>query len=444
MKKLNTEATSAPDAKQGDGFSNLFGFLMTVIGFAVGVGSLWRFPYVCGTNGGALFLILYVLVIFVICIPLLTAEISMGYVTQKTCLPAYKTLKPGSKWYFAGYLHIVVAVSVFCYTVPIYVWILAYIWRTSTGFFKGMTPDQIADSFTALTGDYKTMFLFAILNWIIIAAIISGKNVVEKVNKFLLPALGVIMVVCIVMGLRVEGSSKGLEYLFKPNLENFSLKEAGTAAVGQAFFATGIGMLASMIFGSYIKNKNENILKQATIISTSIICAGVGAGLMIFPLVFAFGLEPTAGVGLTMITLPNVFNYIAGGRVIGTVFYIGFYFAALSSAIGLGEATVAVVKDGFHISRKKATVAVMALAVVIGSMAIVIPNFLDIVDNITSNYLLVISGLLISIFVGWVWGVDNCLDAINVKSKVLRTWVGISVKYICPVAIAIVFLTNFI
>ena len=433
------------EKKQNEGFSSLFGFLLTVIGFAVGVGSLWRFPYVCGTNGGALFIITYVLVIVLVGIPLLTAEISMGYVSQKTAIGAYQTLKPGSKWYAASYLHIIVALLIFCYTVPIYVWVLAYIWRTAVGFFVGLDADGIAQSFEALSGDPKTMFLFAIINWALIAIIVSGgvQKGVEKVNKFLLPALAVIMVVCIVIGLNVEGSSKGLAYMFKPDLSSFSF-DAVTAATGQAFFALGLAMLGSMIFGSYIKDKKANILKQATIVSGSIVAAGLAAGMMIFPMVFAFGLEPGAGTGLTMITLPNVFNYITGGKVIGTLFYVGFYFAALSSAIGLAEAISAVFMDLFHISRKKAVALVMAFSVVIGSCSILIPGFLDVVDGITSNYLLVISGLLIDIFVAWIWGADNFLDAIHIKNKAMRIWLKVSVKYLCPLAIVFILVGNFL
>lgn len=430
------------DKKQNEGFSSLFGFLMTIIGFAVGVGSLWRFPYVCGSNGGALFIITYIIVIAVVGLPLLTAEISMGYVSQKTALDAYKTIKPGTKWYRAGYLHVLVALLIFCYTVPIYVWVLAYIWRTARGFFIGLDASAIETSFVALTENPTEMLIFAVINWIIIAVIVSGViGGVEKVNKILLPALAVIMVVCIIIGLNVEGSSKGLEYLFKPNPETFSF-EAVTAAMGQAFFAVSIGMLGSMIFGSYIKDKKANIVKQSSIVCISIVIAGIAAGLMIFPLVFAFGLEPSAGTGLTMITLPNVFNHIAGGRILGTVFYIGFYFAALSSAIGLAEALTAVFEDIFHISRKKALTLVMTASVVIGSCSILIPGFLDFFDVLAGNYLLIISGLLIAIFVGWVWGADNFLDAIHVKNKAIRIWLKVSVKYLCPLIICLILIMN--
>lgn len=431
--------------KGGEGFSSVIGFILVTIGFAVGVGSFWRFPYICGTNGGAIFILTYILVILLIGIPLLAAEISIGFVTQKTASKAYKELAPGTKWHLASYLHVLVAVLIFSYTVPIYVWVLAYIWRTGTGFFVGMSPADIAESFADLNGDYKTMFFFAILNWGAIAAVVQGglENGVERLNKFLIPALAVIMTVCIVIGFQVEGAVKGLHFLFDPNLEDFSLRSV-TTAVGQAFFAIGIGMLAAMIFGSYIKNKDENIVKDSAVIGFAIVLAGVASGLMIFPMVFAFGLEPTSGVGLSLITLPNVFNYVAFGRAIGVLFYVGFYFAAFSSAIGLCEAVAAVIMDSFGISRRKAVAVCMGIGVAIGVPSIVVPGFLDVIDNITGNYLLVISGLLISIFVGWVWGVDNFIKAANIKNGFVKLWMRVTVKYLCPVAIASIFIGNFI
>ncbi len=430
--------------KPKEGFSSIIGFLLTIIGFAVGVGSLWRFPYVCGSNGGALFIITYVLVILVIGIPLLTAEISMGYTTQKTAINAYKELAPGKKWHYASYLHILVAVLVISYTAPVYAWILAYIYRMATGFFVGLDANGILESFIALGGDYKSMFFFAIINWVLVAGAvgIGLQKGVEKLNKFILPILAIIMLVCIFIGLRVEGAVKGIEFLLKPNFESFGFNSI-TAAVGQAFFAIGIGMLASMIFGSYIKDKKEKLVKDSVVICSAIVVAGIASGFMIFPMVFAFGLEPSAGGGLTLITLPNVFNNIAGGSAVGALFFIGFYLAAYSSAIGLLEAIVAVVMDTFHLDRKKAVAVTMLCALIIGSCSILIPGFFDNVDLYTSNYLLVISGLLISIFVGWVWGIDNFIKAANVESKWMILWLKVSVKYICPVGIFVIFLGNF-
>ncbi|MDO4560024.1 MAG: sodium-dependent transporter [bacterium] len=432
-------------AKQNnEGFSSILGFILVTIGFAVGVGSFWRFPYVCGTNGGAIFILTYILVIILIGIPLLAAEITMGFTTQKTAVSAYKALAPGTKWHYVSYLHILVAVLIFSYTVPIYAWVLTYIWRTAAGFFAEMAPSDIEASFIALTGDYKTLFLFAGVNWAFVALVVQGglQNGVEKLNKFLLPALAVIMTVCIVIGFQVEGAEKGLVFMFKPDAANFSMNSV-TTAVGQAFFAIGIGMLAAMIFGSYIKNRAENIVRDSSVICFAIVLAGIASGLMIFPMVFAFGLAPTAGVGLSLITLPNVFNYIKFGRAVGCLFYIGFYFAAFSSAIGLCEAVSAVFMDGLGISRRKAVAVSMCIALAVGSAALVVPKFLDTIDMITSNYLLVLSGFAISVFVGWVWGVDNFIAAANIKSGFVKLWMKFTVKYLCPVAIAAMFMGNF-
>ena len=408
--------------KEKEGFSSIFGFLMVIIGFAVGVGSLWRFPYVCG----ALFILIYLAVIIFIGIPLLTAENSRGFHTQKTAVDAYKTLAPGKKWYFAGYLHMLAALMVFAYTVPIYAWVITYIFRTATGFFTGMDAAGIATAFDALNADPKTMFISAIINWALVAIVIKGglQGSVEKISTVILPLLAVIMIICIIIGLRTPGAFKGVEFMFMPNYEDFTFSSF-TTALGQAFFAIGIGMLASMVFGSYIKKKD------ASIISFAIICAGIAAGLMIFPIVFAFDLEPAAGTGLSLITLPNAFNAVAGGRIIGTIFYIGFYIAAFSSAIGIGEAVVGAFMDVFNISRGKALALIMAFAVIIGSISILNLDLFDKMDIITCNYLVVIGAFIIAVFVGWIWGAENFLNAANIQNA-------------CPVAVVVIFLGNFL
>lgn len=432
--------------KQNSGFGSIFGFLMTMIGFAVGVGSLWRFPYICGTNGGALFIITYILVILLVGIPLLTAEMSMGYFSQHRAVGAYRALeKPGSKWHFAGYLHILAGWMVNAYTVPIYAWVVVYIYRTATGFFTGMDAAQIAASFDALNADHLTMFIGAIISWGLLALVVSRglESGVEKLSKIMIPALAVIMVICIIIGLRIPGSEKGLEFLFTPNPDNFSFSSFASA-LGQAFFAIGIGMLASMVFGSCIRKKDENLLKDCSIISVSIILAGIFAGLMIFPICFAFDLEPAAGVSLSLITLPNAFNAVAGGRIIGTVFYVGFFFAAFSSSISMAEAVVHALMELLNCSRTKALVITLIGDVVIGSVSILSLDLFDKMDIFTCNYLVVIGAFVISIFCGWIWKADNFLDAANVRHPFARAWLKICVKYICPISIAIIFVGNFV
>lgn len=288
---------------------------------------------------------------------------------------------------------------VFSYTVPIYAWVLTYIYRTATGFFTGMNAQQISASFDALNSDPKTLLIAAIVNWVLITLVVSRglQGGVEKISKIILPVLAVIMIVCIIIGLRIPGATRGLSFLFEPKAENFSFSSF-IAALGQAFFAIGIGMLASMVFGSCIKKKDEILLKDASIISFAIICAGIAAGLMIFPIVFAFDLEPAAGVGLSLITLPNAFNSVAGGRLIGTIFYIGFYIAAFSSAISICESVTTTVMDTLNWSRKKALTLVLILAVVIGCICILNLDIFDCLDIFTSNYVCPIA--IAVIFIG--------------------------------------------
>lgn len=428
------------------GFSSIAGFLLTAIGCALGIGTFWRFPYLAGTNGGAIFLIVYILIILLIGVPLLTAEITLGYKTQSTAVIAYKSLsKPGSMWHMTGYVHLLAATVLLSYVAPIYIWVLTYVWRTATGFFEGMDPEQISASFDSLNGDYKVLLLFAVLNWVFNWLVVR-KNLnagVEKVSTYMIPALGVIMIVVIIAGLRQPGAMKGVEFLLSPVIEDMSWKSV-SEALSQSFYALGLGLLASIVFGSYIKKKKENILKDSCTIGVSIIFAGIMAGLMIFPLVFAFGLEPSSGVGLTMIAMPNVFNHMAGGRIVGTIFYIGFYFAAFTSSIGVNEAIVAVLMDRFGIKRQKAVNISFVIFVSVGLLSILNTTAFNILDKLTSNFLITLGVFFMSVFVGWIWGADNFVEATNVKSPFLKTWLKYSIKYICPVAILIIFISSFI
>jgi NSS family neurotransmitter:Na+ symporter len=429
----------------GEKFSSLFGFLMVIIGFAVGVGSLWRFPYIAGSNGGAVFLFVYLILIIAIGIPLLSAEISMGFATQKTAVDAYKALAPGKKWYLASLIHIAAALFIVSYTVPIYAWILNYIFRTATGFFASMDTAAISSYFAEFTADYPTVFIFAAINWLLLMRVVSGglQNGVEKISKFLLPMLAVIMIIIISVGVTIPGAGDGVRFLLKPDFSGFTFKSL-LEALGMSFFALGIGMLGAMVFGGYIENRSENICRSSSIICLSIIFAGVAAGFMIFPMVFAFGLKPSAGPGLTFITLPNVFNKIAYGRFIGTLFYFGFYIAAFTSSIGVMESVVGTFRDIFGITRNRALVLSMILTVAIGVPSILSDKVFKTLDMITSDYLIVLGAFFISIFVGWVWGVEKFLDAINLRNRYVRIWLKFGVKYVNPVVIIIIFVSQFL
>jgi len=430
---------------KNNAFSNIIGFLFTAIGFAVGVGSIWRFPYVLGENGGALFLIAYVVIILIIGIPLFTAEVSMGYKTQKTAVLAYKTLAPGKPWSITGYVHLAAAIMIISYTLPIYAWILGYFFKTISGGFVGMNPTEISDFFASFSGNYKLVAAFAALNIGLNSLIIMGgvKKGIELVTKILLPILGVILVILIFAGLRMPGAMEGVGFLLKPNPANFTLNSL-SVALGQAFFAVGIGMLAAMVFGSYIKDEKENIGKSAVIICTALICAGLLAGFAIFPALFASGLTPESGVGLTFIVLPNVFNFMSGGIVFGTLFYLAFYIAAVTSSAGVMEAVVGMFMDQFEMSRRKALLITISCMVVIGGISLPTGKMFALFDLITNNYLLTLGALVISIFVGWIWGIDKFIEATNVKSNFAKVWLKVSVKYVSPVVITLIFISGLI
>jgi NSS family neurotransmitter:Na+ symporter len=428
----------------GNAFSSVYGFLITAIGFAVGVGSIWRFPFVLGENGGALFLIAYVAIIVVIGAPLLTAEIAMGFKTQKTAVRAYNDLAPGKMWFLGGYAHLAAGILIISYTLPIYAWILKYLIATASGVFEGMAPDEIGSFFKTFTADRGQVAMFAVLNIAINAAIVSGgvKTGVERVTKILLPMLGVIMVILISAGLSLPGSGAGVRFLIQPDLSKFTLGSLQTA-LGQAFFAIGIAMLASMVFGSYIKNPKENIGKCAVVICTALVCAGLMAGFMIFPVLFASGIEQTAGPGLTFIALPNVFTQISGGRILGALFYVGFYIAAVTSSAGVAESVVGQLMDQYSMTRKKALTVTISIMTAIGMICVFNDAVFNTIDLIENNYLLTLGALCIAIFVGWVWGIDNFIEAANIKSDFSKMWLRLTVKYVSPVAILFIFISSF-
>jgi NSS family neurotransmitter:Na+ symporter len=434
-----------PMENQKNAFSSVFGFIMTAIGFAVGVGSIWRFPYMLGENGGALFLIAYIAIIAIIGVPLLTAEISMGFSTQKSPVLAYKELAPGKPWYLAGYVHLAAGILIISYTLPVYAWILKYLIATPMGAFKGLDAAGSADYFNTFFSDKWQVLIFALVNIAINCLIVSGgvKKGVERISKFLLPVLGVIMVILIIFELRLPGAVDGVTFLLKPDPSKFTLGSL-QAALGQAFFAVGIAMLASMVFGSYIKDKKENIGKSSTIICTALVSAGLLAGFMIFPVLFSVGLEPTSGPGLTFISLPNAFNQIPLGTLMGTLFYFGFYIAALTSSAGVAEAVVGLFMDQFKLKRSIALTITIAIMTVVGTACIFSDALFNTIDLIENNYLLTLGALVLAIFIGWVWGADKLVAASNVKSKLFQTWLKVTVKYVSPILIIVIFISSFI
>ena len=428
----------------GNAFSGVYGFLMTAIGCALGIGTIWRFPYSLGANGGAIYLIVYVAIIAVIGVPLLAAETAIGFKSQKTAVLAYRELRPDRKiWSLAGYLHFAAALMIISYTLPIYAWILGYLYHTAAGTFAGLNANGLSSFFEQFSADRPLIISLMMLNIEINMLVLRGgvKKGVEMLTKALLPVLGVIMVVLIIAGLRMEGAFEGVKYLFKPDYSLFNISSLKNA-LGQAFYAIGLAILANMVFGSYLKNPDENIGKTSVVICISLVTAGVMAGLMIFPALFASGLKAQSGVALVFMTVPLIFDTMPLGRLMGTLFFLGFYIAALTSSTGVTEAVIGMIMEQFHMSRKKTLPFLIAIMTIIGYFALPAGDFFNICDIITSNYLIILGALAIAIFTGGIWGADNFVEAINVKNHFVKLWMKISVKYIAPVVIVIIFVTS--
>ena len=432
-------------SKQNEGFSSILGFIMVAIGLALGIGTLWRFPYVVGENGGAIFIFLYILIILVIGIPLMTCEVTIGYATGNAAIDAYKTLKPNTKWYLAGYLHTLAALIIVGYTSVIYAWIIKYIAGAISGDFIGLTSEGIQSYFDTFNANKPMVFLFFLINFLLNDAVIilGVQKGIERVSKILIPILFVIMVVIIIFGLRLPGAKEGLAFLFKPDPSKFSMNSIITC-LGQAFFALGLAMLGSMVFGSYIKEKDENIFKDSSVICLALVFAGILSGLMILPIVFATGLTPGEGVGLTFLTLPLAFNVVPFGRILSVLFYFGFYIAAFTSSVGVLEAIVGQFMERFKLERIKALMLASIIIIAIAALSIFYDPAFAFIDNVESNYILVIGCLLIALFSARAWKMENLLEAANIKSPFVRTWMNVSIKYISPIVIVIIFFSQFI
>lgn len=432
-------------SKQNEGFSSILGFIMVAIGLALGIGTLWRFPYVVGENGGAIFIFLYILIILVIGIPLMTCEVTIGYATGNAAIDAYKTLKPNTKWYLAGYLHTLAALIIVGYTSVIYAWIIKYIAGAVSGDFIGLTSEGIQSYFDSFNANKPIVFLFFLINFILNDAVIilGVQKGIERVSKILIPILFVIMVIIIVFGLRLPGAMDGITFLFRPDFSKFSMNSIITC-LGQAFFALGLAMLGSMVFGSYIKEKDENIFKDSSVICLALVFAGILSGLMILPIVFATGLTPGEGVGLTFLTLPLAFNVVPFGRILSILFYFGFYIAAFTSSVGVLEAIVGQFMERFKLERIKALMLASLIIIAIAALSIFCDPAFAFIDNVESNYILVIGCLLIALFSARAWKMENLLEAANIKSPFVRTWMNVSIKYISPIVIVIIFFSQFI
>jgi len=451
-----------------ESFSSRLGFLLISAGCAIGLGNVWRFPYITGKYGGAAFVLVYLSFLLLLGLPIMVMEFSVGRASQKSIALSFNALEPkGSKWHIYSWFGIAGNYLLMMFYTTIAGWLVLYCFKMAKGDFIGLDAAAVGAEFGALTTEPVLMAVFMAV------VVISGmfvcslgfQNGVERVNKIMMLCLLVMMFVLVGRAVTLEGAAEGLSFYLKPNFQNlmydangkFILGEAVYAAMGQSFFTLSLGVGSLAIFGSYI-GKEYALTGEAVRIALLDTCVAIMAGLIIFPACFAFGVNPDSGPDLLFVTLPNVFNAMpGGGRLWGTMFFIFMSFAAMSTVIAVFENIICFYMDKFGWSRKKA-VAVNTVAILILSMPCVLGfnvwsgvkiiglGIMDFEDFLISDNLLPLGSLVYLTFCvtrkGWGW--DNFLAEANTGSgikfpKALRFYV----TYILPMIILVVFVLGY-
>lgn len=430
------------------------GFILAAAGSAIDLGNIWRFSYVAGNEGGAAFVLIYLIAIAFIGYPLLVTEIAIGRKTQKSQIGAFKMLAPNSLWWLVGGLGVIVGVIILSFYSVISGWALAYTAKSVTGFTLGTDFEMLfLNHISNVWSPIMWHALFMTLTLTIIAAgVVEG---IQKWAKILMPCLLIILLILVVRGLTLPGASEGIYFYLYPDFQAVS---HGTflSAIGQAFFTLSIGMGALITYGSYL-NEKENISDSAAWILGLDTFVAILAGFAIFPTVFAMGFAPDAGAGLAFITLPAVFASMPAGNIFGFLFFMLLSVAALTSAICMLEVVVAWLIDekGWH--RTKAAVITGMIIFLIGipvsldSSVLSHINFygmgiLDIYDFIVSDILMPLGGMFICIFAGYVWQSKNVINEVNSPPGkiILGNWYGFLIKYVIPFAIGLVMVIGLI
>lgn len=439
-----------------DGFSSKFGILCAAAGSAIGLGNIWRFPYVVGDNGGAAFLLVYLGLVIFLGVPVMMSELVIGRRAQKNAFGSFRHLAPRKPWWLVGVMGIAAAFMILAFYSTVAGWTLEYLYKAFANSFRGKSVEELGTMFQVFHTHAFRPLLWQFVFMAMTAGIILGgvKKGIEKYSKILMPFLVVLLLLICIRSITLPGARAGLSFLFKPD---FSEINSGVflSALGQAFFSLSLGMGTLITYGSYVAKNNSlsNIAIEVSIADTLI---AVLAGVAIFPAVFAFGLDPAEGPGLIFHVLPNIFQQMPGGYVFGIMFFILLVIAALTSSISILEVVVAFIVEELNIRRSKATLMASAAALFVGvfctlsfgalqNVNIGSLSIFGLLDFTASNVLLPLGGLLIVIFVGWYLKGSDVKDELSsggtLRLKVFGVFMFV-IKFIAPVAIALVFLNS--
>ncbi len=432
-----------------DSFGSRFGALVALAGSAVGLGNLWRFPYLVGENGGAAFIIVYIVMVFILCLPIFISEFVIGRRSQKNAFAAFRDLSGGSAWKWVGLFTIIVPLIVLSYYSVIGGWSVEYLFKAVT-FSDTQFTEFVSSTWTPLV--MHTVFLLVTT----LVVVVGIKDGIEKFSKVMMPMLFFIVIAIAVYSLTLPGAGKGMEYLFRPDFSKVS-GNTFAAALGQAFFSLSLGFGTILTYASYV-DKNENALFQSTATAVSDLMFALIASVAIMPAVFAFGLDPQSGPGLVFETLPYVFSQMPAGGIIAIAFFVALLVAALTSSISMLEVAVAYLVEEKGFKRVNACGLLFVLCWVVGALCslsfgplsgvkIAGQSIFDFVDSTSSNILMTLGSLLTVLFVGWRLKKTDVYDeftnggSISANVKLFGV-LWFLIRFVCPLAIIFIFVSG--
>ncbi|MCG8531647.1 MAG: sodium-dependent transporter [Desulfovibrionales bacterium] len=443
-------------AKNRDGFATALGVLTATLGSAVGLGNIWKFPYMTGEGGGAAFLIVYLLATLVVGLPVMIGEIMLGRKSRANAIATWHKFAPGSAWFLVGAGGVIAAFCIMAFYTDVAGWVFAYVIKAISGQLNAVDPKVGEAAFGAMVSDPLgalswQWFVLAVVSLILIGGVSKG---IEKTTKILMPVLFLMLCAICVRSLMLPKAGEGLAFLFAPDFSKVTVTVV-LNAMGLAFFKLSLGMGTMMTYGSYFLEEAD-IPKTTLRVMLADLTVSMLAGIAIFPAVFNYGFEPTAGPGLVFMTMPAVFSSFPGGQFFMTLFFILTSVATIGAMCSLFEVPVAfIIESCPKISRRVATIIVaIGLAAsgapatlsfsVLSDVSIFGKNFFDMYDFLSSNILLPSGGAFICLYVGWLWGWERSKECLTNNGHlsnegILRIWFML-VKYITPVLVFIVML----
>ena len=443
-------------------WSSRLAFILAATGSAVGLGNIWKFPYIAGENGGGAFVLVYLLCIAVIGIPIMMAEVLIGRRGRQSPINTMRSLareeNASRAWVILGWAGVLAGFLILSYYSVIAGWALSYVFRTGSGLFTGLTADGVQSIFTGFVSDPERLLawhtIFMVMTMMVVARGVRGG--IEKAVKFLMPALFVLLFVLVGYAWNSGAFDQGVSFLFQPDFSKISANGI-LIAMGHAFFTLSLGMGAIMVYGSYLPS-GASIARTVITVSLMDTLVALLAGLAIFPIVFANGLEPGTGPGLIFQTLPIAFGHMQYGEFFGMLFFVLLVFAAWSSSISLIEPAVAWLVENKGITRVFASIVVGLVTWLFGLLTVLSFNLwsdvkllskfevfkdstiFDLLDYLTANIMLPLGGLLIAIFAAWKMSRESTVDELGMGDRFFYPLWRFLVRYITPIAVIIVFL----